>query len=279
MTMDLPRLKEYFIKDLGWDDGYQSNIVFNFLCNAAKSAKGGVVLDAGAGYQRYKPFFSESVYLAQEHPVAGVQNKNIRNYDILCDIKKIPLAGDTVDVVLSTSSLEHFRDPELFFGEAHRVLKPGKSLWIYVPFAYHEHEAPFDFQRPTRYGMSRWYEDAGFERIEVAPMSSSTTAVAYLVEYAVDEEVERECGGRNALFESHQMRQVAKKFCDLLRKQDRGPFPGSTLPIGWVAVGYKKGSSDDAPAQWSSARDFLQANALADPHVRFENGSLIYSEK
>jgi hypothetical protein len=73
--MNTQQLRDYFMHDLKWRWGYQQQIVFTFLCEAAEEAKGGVVLDAGAGYQRYKPFFSESIYIAQEHPIAGKQNK------------------------------------------------------------------------------------------------------------------------------------------------------------------------------------------------------------
>lgn len=278
VNVELIALKEYFLKDLGWGAGdrFQSQIIFDFLCMAAKAAEGGVVLDAGAGYQRYKPFFRKSLYLAQEHPVAGAANKGIRSYDILCDVKKIPILDNSVDVVLSTTSLEHYRDPDSFFSEAYRVLKPGKSLWVYVPFAYPEHEVPFDFQRPTRFGLARWYENAGFERIDVSPMSSSISAATYLLEYAVDEEVARICGGRNTRFESDEIRALTKKFCAMANKLDNGPFKDTTLPIGWVSNGYKKGVAEPVSRQWASSEAFLKENALPIPGVRFEGSYLVY---
>lgn len=275
MILNRVRLKEYFAKGLNWGDSHQAQIVFEFLCRAAQTAEGGVVLDAGAGHQRYKPFFCDALYIAQEHPVAGAVNKGICVYDILCDVKHIPLQADSVDVVLSTSSLEHIRDPDLFFKEANRVLAPGGSLWINVPFAYNEHEIPFDFQRPTRYGLARWYEDAGFERINVAPTSSSLNAAIYLMEHSVDEEVARICGGRNASFEANEIRALTKKFCAMLRVLDRGPFDDTSLPIGWVSVGYKKGARNSILQRWESAEAFLRSRALISPGVRFQGPQLI----
>lgn len=275
MIFNRVRLKEYFAKGLNWGDCYHAQIVFEFLCRAAQAAEGGVVLDAGAGHQRYKPFFCDALYIAQEHPVAGAVNKGIRVYDILCDVKHIPLMADSVQVVLSTSSLEHMRDPELFFKEANRVLVPGGSLWIHVPFAYDEHEIPFDFQRPTRYGLVRWYEGAGFERINVVPASSSVYAAIYLMEHSVDEEVMRICGGRNGSFEAHEIRALTKKFCAMLRVLDRGPFANTSLPIGWVSVGYKKGTRNSIVQRWESAEAFLRSRALVSPGVRFHGSQLI----
>ena len=115
--------------------------------DAAEHAKGGVVLDAGAGHQRYRPFFDDAIYVAQEHPIAGRQHKKIAEYDILSDVKRIPLQEGCVDLVLSTSSLEHMEFPERFFTESFRVLRPGGALYVNVPFAYLEHEPFF-----LRYG-------------------------------------------------------------------------------------------------------------------------------
>lgn len=131
--MNIQRLQNYFSKELGWGWGYQARVCFDFLTDVAERSKGAVILDVGAGHQRYKPFFEDSIYLAQEHPEAGVKNKKIVSFDILCDVKHIPLKSESVDYVLSTSSLEHFEFPELFFPDAFRVLKPGGGFLYTCP--------------------------------------------------------------------------------------------------------------------------------------------------
>ncbi len=100
----------YFLK-LGWVEDHNGTLIFDFLTKAFDFAATGVVLDAGAGQQRYAPFFRRSLYLAQEHPIAGVINKGIKEFDILSDVSCIPLVDDSIDMVLSTSSLEHYEDP------------------------------------------------------------------------------------------------------------------------------------------------------------------------
>lgn len=268
--MEKESLRNYFINDLGWGWDYQAKIIFQFLCEAASEAKGGVILDAGAGHQRYKPFFDSSIYVAQEHPVAGSQNKGIKEYDILSDVKEIPLQDCSIDIVLSTSSLEHMEFPESFFSESFRVLKPGGSLFVNVPFAYHEHEAPFDFQRPTRYGLRRYYSHAGFEKIRVLPSSSSLYAAQYLFNCAIAEEAAR-LPGRSSLpvkaaikAMSATSRSVTSVFMRLL---DKGPADDTSLPIGWVSKGCKPGAKS-ACQPWSSRQACIASTAkLGDKYV------------
>lgn len=280
-------LRPYFANELRWGRGVQQDIVFGFLCDAANACRDGVVLDAGAGHQRYKPFFADSHYIAQEHPFAGVANKGICTYDILCDVKRIPLLDDSVDCVLSTSSLEHIEFPEQFFCEALRVLKPGGTLFVNVPFVYPEHEVPYDFQRPTRYGLQRWYTAAGFERVEVRPASSSIYAATCFIKSAIFEghrNPARLAGGLAArirplldvrlLGKAALYLLLAKPVIKLLTLTlDRPPSDATVLPIGWVAIGRKPGDTA-ARVDYGSKQEFLQQRILPDGGFVFADGAI-----
>jgi SAM-dependent methyltransferase len=281
-------LKQYFTNELGWGWGHQQELIYNFLQNVAAFCENGVILDVGAGHQRYKPFFSKSTYIAQEHPESGQKNKQLKNFDILCDAKNIPLKNESVDGVLSTSSLEHMEFPELFFEEAHRVLKPGGKLFINVPFIHPEHEIPFDFQRPTRYGLRRWYEHSGFVNTEVKPTSSSIYSATCFIKMSV---VEGKLDIRTALDSKEYLKAiklspnyflyflVIRPFIFILNfLYDSPPGDHTKFPIGWIAVGTKSGEFKlAANARKLSNLDFLQSNIIESKNFILHNGSIKYS--
>jgi len=277
-------LRAYF-SSLGWGTGVHAGLVFDFLRRAAAASRGGAILDAGAGHQRYRPFFEGSHYIAQEHPVAGAANKGIVDYDILCDVRRIPLRDDSVDAVLSTSSLEHIEFPDAFFAEALRVLRPGGTLFVQVPFVYPEHEVPYDFQRPTRYGLERWYRHAGFDRIEVVPASSSIYAATAFLKTAMFEGMRNPArlpglGGRlraladprlpaRALLYLLAVAPLAKLLNLLL---DRRPGPDAIFPIGWIAQGRKPGDAGTSAAHATPKADFLRERMLPDGTFELRDG-------
>jgi SAM-dependent methyltransferase len=254
--MNRNELERYFQEDLGWGYGRQSQIIFNFLCQATDAAKGGIVLDSGAGNQRYKPFFENCIYIAQEHPDAGKKNKDITVYDILCDVKTIPLQDECVDIVLSTSSFEHFEFPQEFINEAYRILKPGGSLWINVPFIYNEHETPYHFQHDTRYGLIRHFRHAGFNTFWVKPTTSSTAAGVFALQYGIQEDSHHPMIAGRRIYKI--IIQFNKFYCRLLTKLfDRGPYEETKMPIGWIASAKKDGTQQETIRKNMTVKEFL----------------------
>lgn len=272
--MNSKELLNYFKNDLKWGWSYQAQIVYNFLIKASKEAKGGVVLDAGAGYQRYKPFFNESLYIAQEHPEAGKKNKKITEYDILCDVKNIPLKDCSVDLILSTSSLEHLEFPDEFFKETYRVLKPGGVLYINVPFVIQEHEIPFDFCRYTRYGLKKLYSHSGFENINVLPTSSSISTAEHLFRHAIVEDaVLASRFSLQRLFNKTLLYSIYILNKILLKLYDKGPKDYTTLPVGWISYGHKTGIKESI--SYDSKKDFVEKNAKIGNGIILKDGKLL----
>ena len=67
--------------------------------------------------------------------------------------------------------MEHLAEPGVMLAEAHRVLRPGGSLTVSVPFQWWVHEAPWDFYRYTRHGLEYLLRKAGFVDIRIEPTS------------------------------------------------------------------------------------------------------------
>lgn len=73
--------------------------------------------------------------------------------DIVCDLSDIPLQDQSVDSIVSIAVLEHVIDPKLAVQELVRILKPGGTLLVFVPFIQGFHASPHDYQRYTLNGL------------------------------------------------------------------------------------------------------------------------------
>ncbi len=287
------KLRKYFAQDLGWGwaRNYQAKRVFDFLIEAADFCRGGIVLDAGAGHQRYRPFFDQSLYLSQEHE-SGVNFKGMNNinYDLISPVDvKIPLKDNCLDGVLSTSVIEHMENPREFCKEAYRVLKPGGKLFINVPFSIIEHERPFDFTRPTRYALKKWMEEAGFSDFLIEPSSSCTETVCNVLPITVycdflqtdqgykKNLAENFASSKNIIVKLYYTFRVfvaailylATKILSFLLKLliDRGPYDKALLPVGWIVVATKQGKITQN-SKTPDRKTFLAKFALADKKTR-----------
>ena len=85
---------------------------------------------------------------------------------IIFDGKKLPFSDGRFDSVVSFEVLEHVFNLPQILQEINRVTKDSGLFLISVPFAWGEHEAPYDFARYTSYGMTDILNKNGFEVIE-----------------------------------------------------------------------------------------------------------------
>jgi SAM-dependent methyltransferase len=82
--------------------------------------------------------------------------------DVFGDAQSLPFADDSIDHALLLDVIEHIPEPDKSFAELYRVLKPGGSLTLQVPFLYPIHDEPLDFHRWTRHGLRRAAARHGF---------------------------------------------------------------------------------------------------------------------
>lgn len=122
------------------------------------------LLDAGAGEQRLRQYCSHLQYVSQDFcqyepsrddQLLRVGKWDTSRIDIASDITSIPVPADSFDAVLCSEVLEHVPDPLAAVREFARVLKPGGTLILTVPFCSLTHMAPYHHAS----GLNRyWYE-------------------------------------------------------------------------------------------------------------------------
>jgi SAM-dependent methyltransferase len=148
------------------DDSSRSSVNEFVRRAAALAPAGGRVLDAGAGECIYRPLFEGRRYVSTDRGV-GDAGWDYTQLDALADLERIPFRPGTFDFVLCTETLEHVARPGRVLSELARVLKPGGTLALSVPFLHPVHQAPHDYFRYTPYGLRHLMAEAGFDRVEV----------------------------------------------------------------------------------------------------------------
>ncbi len=151
---------------LVWLDPVQDLIESEVKYASRLLKDGQIVLDAGAGEARHRIQFPRGRYFALDAGY-GDANWDYSKIDICGDLEHIPLRNDSVDCILCMVVLEHTRNPRQVLLEFARVLKPGGTLIMVVPFLWEEHQAPHDYFRFTRYGVQLLFESSVF-RLDLA---------------------------------------------------------------------------------------------------------------
>ncbi len=170
-----------FADQFPWERG----TILAFMCAIAGELPAGArVLDVGAGDQPYRELFAHVDYVTSDwensvHPGA-------RQVDIVAPGDDPPVDEGSFDAVISTQVLEHVAEPGDVAAELFRVLRPDGRLYMTVPLAWEEHEAPYDFFRYTRFGLAHVLTGAGFDAIDVEPRNDAYTTIAQLLRNTAD---------------------------------------------------------------------------------------------
>lgn len=134
----------------------------------------GLVLDIGAADRWITPYLPASaVYVALDYPPTN-EEFYAASPDIYADASRLPIADSSVDHVICLEVIEHLREPAAALREIERILKPGGRAWVSIPFMYPIHNAPFDFQRYTEYGLRR---EAARANLEILILERSHHAI------------------------------------------------------------------------------------------------------
>jgi SAM-dependent methyltransferase len=147
------------------------------LRNAIGQFGGRRVFDIGCGNKPYEPFFEAPGLLYRG---CDVVQSNLNKVDVVCEASQIPEPDANYDTVLCTQVLEHVTNPDAVTAEAYRLLAPGGHFILSVPFAWELHEAPYDFYRYSKYGISELLTRHGFEVLLVKANGGKWAAVFQL---------------------------------------------------------------------------------------------------
>ncbi len=125
----------------------------------------GRLLDVGCGTKPYKHLFQVNEYIGLE--IDTTYNREKKDIDVFYDGTVFPFEDNSFDSLLCNQVLEHVFNPEEFLQQINRVLKVGGKGIITVPFAWDEHEQPYDYARYSSFGLKSLLEKNGFEVIEL----------------------------------------------------------------------------------------------------------------
>lgn len=103
------------------------------------------------------------------------------NVDLVADAHHLPIKNNSVDLVILYHVLEHLTQPQVAVNELFRVIKPGGSIFIEVPFIQRFHGYPNDYYRFSIEGIREINKK--FKEISVG---SSGGPVAALNEFLVN---------------------------------------------------------------------------------------------
>lgn len=109
-----------------------------------------VILNLGSGTYRIDP------------EIINVDLFPFKEVDLVADITHMPFNDGTIDAVICDAVLEHVARAPHVLKEINRILKPGGTLFVSVPFMYPYHSSPDDFYRWTAEGLQYFLKENGF---------------------------------------------------------------------------------------------------------------------
>jgi len=149
----------------------------------------GDVLDIGCADQSLRPMLSkECSYTGLDYP--GTVNSMYGTRPMIFgDAQTLPVKSAAMNTIVLMEVLEHVPDIDAVMNEAFRVLKQDGLFLFSMPFLYPIHDAPFDFQRLTIYGLHRMMDQHSFEIVEEQVYGSPLETAGLLANLAMTKTV------------------------------------------------------------------------------------------
>lgn len=151
------------------------------LCRELRPLLAGIageVLDVGCGRKPYRYYTPATRYVGVD--IDTPATRALAAADVFYDGRTLPFPTSSFDSVLCSQVLEHVFEPDSFLREIRRVLRPGGTLVLSVPFAWDEHEQPVDYARYSSFGLRALLERTGYEVISLRKVTTGPKALAQL---------------------------------------------------------------------------------------------------
>ena len=97
-----------------------------------------------------------------------------RKPDIVADAHHLPFKDGEFEVILSTETLEHVKDPFQVEREIRRVTASGGVLILSTRFVFPIHDLPNDYWRFSKYGLRELFKEWDIVEIEAETKNFST---------------------------------------------------------------------------------------------------------
>ena len=138
-------------------------------------------MDLGCGSKLYEGLLSSaSSYNGVDVETSGHSHAD-NKIDVFYDGRVLPFDDCSFDHVVSFETFEHIFNLGEVLTEIWRVVRPGRSLVISLPFGWDEHEAPFDIARYNTFGITAIMERHFFKVGKVIRSNGFVEAVFQLV--------------------------------------------------------------------------------------------------
>lgn len=169
----------------------------------------------------------------------GVDVEAAQGVHVIADAHQLPFASDIFMQIVSSEVLEHLADPVRASQEMARVLADGGHLILTTPFVYPVHEAPYDYQRFTIYGLQRLFTQAGFVIREIKPLFNEEQTLAILLQRVAFQRQDSKLRHYLYLLLSHLIYRVPASEKAQRYQQVNRRSPGPFMTAGYLLLARK----------------------------------------